>query len=241
MRGPLDRIFIWGSRLGSAVMAEAVTFAVELRDPQKNKGTGTRVARRLRAQGRVPAIVYGHKQAPQTITISRDDVWKLIKKSVHLAELKFGDATEMVLVRDVQWDHLGKEIIHLDFARVSADESIETEVRLELHGTPVGVAAGGILEVLVHSVEITCRAGSIPDFIRAEVSGLEVGGGLHVRDLVLPEGVVVNADADQLLAHVVLRAVAPEPAPAAAEEGGAEPELIGRKAEDKDKEKEETK
>lgn len=216
-------------------MAEAVTFAVEARDPQKNKGTGTRVSRRLRAQGRVPAIVYGHKQAPQPITISRDDVWRMIKKSVHLAELKLGDATEMVLVRDVQWDHLGKEIIHLDFARVSADESIETEVRLEVHGTPPGVAEGGVLEVLVHSVEVTVRANAIPDSIRLEVGGLGLNQGLHVRELVLPEGLVVNADPDLLLAHVVLRMAAPEPV---AEGTTVEPELIGRKPEDKDKKEE---
>ena len=75
----------------------------------------------------------------------------MIKKSTHLAELQLGGTTEMVLVRDVQWDHLGKEIIHLDFARVSADESIETEVRLDLRGTAPGVAEGGVLEQLVHS------------------------------------------------------------------------------------------
>jgi large subunit ribosomal protein L25 len=214
-------------------MAEAVTFAVEARDPQKNKGTGSRVSRRLRAQGRVPAIVYGHKQAPQPITISRDDVWKMVKKSVHLAELKLGDTTEMVLVRDVQWDHLGKEIIHLDFARVSADESIETEVRLDVHGTPAGIAEGGVLEVIIHSIEVTCRANAIPDSIRLEVGGLHLNQGLHVRELVLPEGVVANADPDLLLAHVVMRAAAPEPV--AAEGTPAEPEVIGRKAEEKEK------
>src|SRR4051812_12929304 len=108
-------------------MADALTIAVEPRDPAKNKGTGSRVARKLRAQGKIPAIVYGHKVDPQPITISRDDVWQMVKRATHLAQLKIGDQTEMVLVRDVQWDHLGKEIIHLDFARVSADESIATD------------------------------------------------------------------------------------------------------------------
>src|SRR4051794_7821063 len=103
-------------------MADAITLQAEPRDPQKNKGTGTRVSRRLRAQGRVPAIIYGHKQTPVPVSLARDDVWDMIKRSTHLAQVKIGDAaTEMVLVRDVQWDHLGKEIIHLDFARVSAD------------------------------------------------------------------------------------------------------------------------
>src|SRR3954468_6331248 len=150
-------------------MADTVTIQAEARDPAKNKGTGTRVARRLRARGRVPAIIYGHKQTPTPISLARDDVWQMIKRSTHLAELKVGDATEMVLVRAVQWDHLGKEIIHLDFARVSAEESIQTEVRLEVRGTPSGLAEGGILEQPFHSVSVTCRANAIPDSIRIDV------------------------------------------------------------------------
>src|SRR3954467_8617886 len=155
-------------------MAEAVKIQVEARDPQKNKGTGSRVARRMRAQGRIPAIIYGHKQAPVPISISRDHVWEMIKKSTRLAELSVGGTTEMALVRDVQWDHLGKEILHLDFARVSADESIEVEVRLEFRGTPPGLAGGGVLEQLVHTVSVTCRAIAIPEAIRVDLSNLHI-------------------------------------------------------------------
>jgi large subunit ribosomal protein L25 len=216
-------------------MADAVTIQVEARDPAKNKGTGSRVSRRLRQKGRIPAIVYGHKQAPTPISLARDDVWQMIKHATHLAQLKLGDATEMVLVRDVQWDHLGKEILHLDFARVSADETIETEVPLELHGTAPGTSEGGVLEHVVHTVKISCRAMAIPEHVRLELGGLHVGQGLHVRDLNLPEGVKALADPDLLLVHVVARAAAAEPTPAA-EPATAEPELIGRKAEDKEKE-----
>jgi large subunit ribosomal protein L25 len=214
-------------------MAEAVKIVVEARDPAKNKGTGSRVARRLRAQGRVPAIIYGHKQTPVPISVARDAVWEMIKKSTHLAELSLDGGTEMVLVRDVQWDHLGKEIIHLDFARVSAEESIETEVRLEVRGQPAGLGEGGILEQPVHTVTVTCRANAIPDSIRIDVSQLHLNQGIHVRDLTLPEGVTVNDDEDLLLLHVVSRSAAPE----AAGEGGetpSQPEVI--KPERKEKE-----
>ena len=218
-------------------MAEAVSITAQPRDPAKNKGTGSRVARRLREQGRIPAIIYGHKQTPQPISLARDDVWQMVKKATHLAQIQVGDASEMVLVREVQWDHLGKEIIHLDFARVSADESIQTTVNLVLHGTAPGVAEGGVLDQPVHQVHVTCRATAIPDAIRVELGNLHLHGGIHVRDLVLPEGVTVNDDPDLLLVHIITRAA--EPAPSAAEPGGpAEPEVIGRKAEDKDKEKE---
>ena len=224
-------------------MAEAVTITVEPRDPAKNKGTGTRAVRKLRKQGRIPAIVYGHKQTPQPITLGREDVWQMIKKSTPLATLKMGEASEMVLVRDVQWDHLGKEILHLDFARVSADESIETEVRLELHGSAPGTSEGGVLELLVHSVNVTCRAGAIPSVIRIEIGELHVNQSIHVRDLVLPEGVTVNAEPDLTILHVIIPRVVAEPVVAAVEgaAAGVEPEVIGRKPEDKDKDKDDDK
>jgi len=208
-------------------MAETVTLQVESRDPQKNQGTGTRVARRLRSRGRVPAIVYGHKQTPVPITVARDDVLLILKRSTHLAQLQIGDTTQMVLVRDIQWDHLGKEVLHLDFARVSAEESIETEVRLEVRGTPAGASEGGVLEVLVHSIKVTCRANAIPDSIRVDVSGLHLDEAAHVRDLVLPEGVTVDADPDLLLMHVVAPRAAEVAAPAI-EPGPSQPELIRR-------------
>jgi large subunit ribosomal protein L25 len=208
-------------------MADAVKIQAEARDPQKNKGTGSRVARRLRAQGRIPAIIYGHKQAVVPISLSRDSVWEMIKKSTHLAELVLGDTTEIALVREVQWDHLGKEILHLDFGRVSADETIETEVRIDVRGIAPGIAEGGVLEQLVHSVRVTCRANAIPDAIKIDVNNLHLNEAVHVKDLTgLPEGVkIVDADEDLLLVHVTSRAAAAEPAPSEAE-APVQPEVI---------------
>lgn len=214
-------------------MADAVTIQAQVRDPRKNKGTGSRVARRLRAQGRIPAIIYGHKQAPQPVSLARDDVWLMIKRSTHLAQLSLGGGSnETVLVRDVQWDHLGKEIIHLDFARVSADEAIHTTVPLELHGTAPGVGEGGVLTQVIHSIAVTCRANAIPDQIRLEVGDLHLGQGLHARDLKLPEGLTVSVDPELLLVHVVNPTAEADAAPV--EGTSTQPELIGRKAEDKD-------
>jgi len=206
-------------------MADAVKIQVEARDPAKNKGTGSRVARRLRKQGMIPAIIYGHKQTPVPISLPRATVWEMIKKSTHLAELSVGGATETVLVRDVQWDHLGKEIIHLDFARVSADESIETEVRLDYRGVAPGVSEGGSLEVVVHELSVTCRANAIPDSIKVDVSDLHMNQAVHLKDLTLPEGVTASGDPDTVLVHVVSRAIEAEPAPA---EGAdtTQPEVI---------------
>ncbi len=214
-------------------MADAVKIQAETRDPKKNKGTGSRVSRKLRKAGRIPAIIYGHKQDPLPISLTREAVWEMIKKSTHLAELNIGGTTETVLVRDVQWDHLGKEIIHLDFGRVSADESIETDVRVEIRGVPAGAAEGGMMEVLVHELRVTCRAGAIPETIRVDVSNLGLDQGIHIKDLKLPEGVTTDADPDSLVVHVVSRAEAPA-TPAEGEASTTQPEVI--KPERKEKE-----
>jgi len=214
-------------------MADAVKIAVEPRDPAKNKGTGSRVSRRLRAKGQIPAIIYGHKQPPVPISLSRETVWEMIKKSTHLAELSVGGTTETVLVRDIQWDHLGKEIIHLDFARVNAEESIETEVRLELRGTAPGANEGGVLEQPVHAVTVTCRANAIPDSIRIDVSGLHLNQSIHVRELTVPAGVTINDDPELLIVHVVSRSAQAE-ATGAEGESLTQPEVI--KPERKEKE-----
>ncbi len=216
-------------------MTESVKVRVEPRDPAKNKGTGSRVARRLRATGRVPAVIYGHKQAVVPISLGRHDVLRMIKSPGHLADLEMGGTTETVLIRDVQWDHLGKEILHLDFSRVSAEEIIETEVAIELRGQAPGVASGGILEHLVHSLSINCKAGAIPDSIKIDIGHLQIDEGVHVRDLSLPPDVTVNADPEVLLVHVVVRGAQEEVAEAEPE-SSTQPEVI--KPERKEKEKE---
>jgi large subunit ribosomal protein L25 len=219
-------------------MAEAVKIRAELRDAGKNKGTGTRVARRIRKQGRIPAIVYGHKQAPQPISIARDSIWQMLKTSTHLAELQWDGGGETVLVKDIQWDHLGKEVLHVDFARVSADEDVDAVVRLDLKGEAPGVAAGGVIEHLIHSIHVVCRASAIPDSIKIDVSNLQLNKAIHLRELTLPEGVKAKGDPEALIVHVTSRVTQAEPtAPAVEGEAaaaGVQPEVI--KPERKEKE-----
>ena len=205
-------------------MSATMTLEAQPRDPAKNKGTGSRASRRLREKGQIPAVIYGHKQANATISIARDDIWKMIKQQSHLAELKVGGAAETVMVKALQWDYLGRDIIHVDFARVDLNETIDTTVRLEIKGTPKGAAEGGTLELLTHEVRINCRAVAIPDSIKVDVSALSVGDSIHGRDLKLGEGILLKGDPDLMLLHVVAK-----PAGDAAGEGDAkkaEPEVI---------------
>jgi len=152
----------------------------------------------------------------------------LVRHGVRVVDLQLAGAKDKALIRELQWDHLGKEILHVDFARVSEEERIEVEVRLDVRGTAPGIAAGGILDQPIHTLRIECLAIRIPESIRVAVGELQIGQAIHVKDLKLPEGVVALGDADAIVVQLTQRE--DEEAAAAPIEGVAEPEVIGRKA-----------
>jgi large subunit ribosomal protein L25 len=204
-------------------MAESVTLVAESRD-----GRGTHEARRMRKQGRIPAVVYGHKEETLAVAIGRDELFKAIRQGARVVDLQAGGKTEKALIRDVQWDHLGHDILHVDFARVTADERIKIEVRIELRGTAPGVTAGGLLDQPIHNLEIECLAIAVPESIRVVINELQIGQAIHVKDLKLPDGVTTAIDPDAIVCQVAAPKVEEEAAVVAPAEQ-AEPELIGRK------------
>jgi large subunit ribosomal protein L25 len=214
-------------------MADSVTLAAA-----KREGSGTRAAERLRKQGRVPAVVYGHKEATVAVSLARDELLAALRHGARVVDLATDGSAETALIREVQWDHLGKEVLHVDFARVGKDERIHVAVRIELRGIAPGVTAGGVLDQPLHALEIECLAIRIPESIRVNVGELQMDGAIHVRDLHLPEGVVALTDADAVVVHVTAKQAEPEAAAAAPAAGGAEPEVIGRKAGEEEGEEE---
>ncbi len=191
---------------------------------------GSRANKRLRDTGKVPGVVYGHKEAVVPVTLPKKELVTHLNKGAHLFELGVDGKSETVLVKEVQYDHLGAELIHVDFARVSLDETVDVTVPLELKGEPKGEADGGVLQQIISELEITCRVTDIPDIIRHNVSEMALNDVLHIKDLKLPEGVKCNQDEDLIVATV--KEVQEEVAAPAAEEGAAEPEVIGRKPEE---------
>jgi large subunit ribosomal protein L25 len=185
------------------------------------------VARRLRSQGQVPAVIYGHKEATVQVTVPGEELLRAIRHGSRLIELKQSDKSETALIREVQWDPLGHDILHVDFARVAADEKVSLPVPIVLRGTSPGVVAGGNLVQLVHTLMVECLVTSIPESIRVSVAELQIDQVLHVRDLKLPEGVAVKDDPETILVQVVHKALEAEAAPPPGEQ--AEPEIIGRK------------
>jgi len=130
----------------------------------------------------------------------------------------------------VQYDHLGAEVLHVDFARVSLDEKVEVTVPLELKGEPKGAEEGGVLQQIISQLQIECLVTDIPDMIRHNVTEMKLNDVLHIRDLKLPDGVKVLQDEDLIVATV--KEIIEEVAAPAVEEGPAEPEVIGRKPEE---------
>jgi large subunit ribosomal protein L25 len=213
-------------------MAEAVTL-----DVQERKGNGTRQARRLRKSGQVPAVLYGHKEATVSVVLKAEDIARAIRHGARVVDLKLGGKLEKALIRDLQWDPLGHDIWHVDFARVSAEERITIEVRIELRGAAPGVAAGGVVVQSIHNLTVECPVISVPESIRVAVNELQLDGVIQVKQLQMPPGVIVKNDPDAIVVSCVPKAIEAEPAPAAAAAvpgapEKAEPEVIGRKVEE---------
>ena len=204
-------------------MAETVTLVAKPRST-----TGTHEARRMRKGGSIPAIVYGHKEATVSLTVNRDELRKAIRLGARVVDLQTEGKVEKALIRELQWDHLGHEIMHVDFARVAADERIKIEVRIELRGTAAGVTAGGVLDQPIHSLVVECLAIAVPESIRVGIAEMQIGTAIHVKDLKLPEGVTTAVDPEAIVVQVAAPKTDEEAVTTPVAEQ-AEPELIGRK------------
>ncbi|MEO9594206.1 50S ribosomal protein L25 [Rhodopirellula bahusiensis] len=190
----------------------------------KRESTGTAATRRLRRDGHVPAVLYGHGEANEHLAVPSAQVKGLLRhhsKTVQLA----GDVDETALVSDMQWDPLGIEVLHMDLIRVNLKEKVELGVPIVLHGEAVGVREGGMLLENVHEVEIRCSAGSIPDHLVLEVAELGVGEHKTAGDLTLPEGVELVTDGDVVIAHIEAQR---DEEIAEAGDALAEPEVISK-------------
>ena len=214
-------------------MAEA--FVLEV---QERKTSGTNAAKQIRKKGLVPAVIYGHGERTDSLSVPGDTLHKAIRQGVRIFDVTVNGTAQKALLREVQWDPLGHEVLHADFYRVSADETVTLEVRVELRGTAPGVTAGGVLVQQIHSLSVECLIINIPESIRVPITELQIDQAIHVRELKLPEGVKVKNDPEAILVQVskkVEEVVAPVAAPAVE---GAEPEVIGRVKEEEPAEEE---
>ena len=201
---------------------------------RKREKLGTAECRRLRRQNVIPGNIYGHRQDPLPIAVAEEDLKAAIASGHHVVDLEMDGSTESAIFREVQWDTFGIKIHHFDLLRVDADERVEVEVTVELKGTAPGVLNGGVAEHHLRTLTVECPAVQIPDSIQVRISSLDIGQGIHVNDLELPEGMVVLDNPEELIVQVIQ----PVEAPAIEEETAAptEPEVIREKRESAEKE-----
>lgn len=199
---------------------------------QRRTTLGKGGARKARAAGDIPGILYGHGETPIPVSIgAREFQLAMLKHkgSNPLVTLKVDGSDFTALVRDAQFDPLSRKVVHLDFQHISLTETIEVEVAVRLTGLAVGVKdGGGIIEHITRSVEVRCLPTTIPSSIDVDVSALDIGDSVHVRDLVVAN-VEILSDPDATVATVVPPTVAEEkPAEEAAAAATAEPEVIAK-------------
>src|SRR6266576_5210911 len=205
-------------------------------EPRTNVGRSA--VRQLRARGLIPAVIYGGKDKPQPLQVAARDINTLMSHASGenvLVELEItGDgSTRTALVQEVQHSPVGGEIRHVDFHAISMDQMIQAEVPLEAMGTAVGVKTfGGLLEQSLRALAIECLPADLPDRITVDVSQLNIGDSIHVRDIQLPSGVTAKVQSDLTAFSVVAPVVEEEPIVAEAEAAAAGPEVITEKKEE---------
>ncbi|MBX9580048.1 MAG: 50S ribosomal protein L25 [Gemmataceae bacterium] len=214
-------------------MAETVKLTA-----QPRTGSGSRAAAKLRKRGLVPGVVYGHKEANVSVTVDADELDRAIRvKHARVLDLQLDGKSETVLIRELQWDYLGKEMLHIDFARVSATDRVKVTVPVELRNSPKATG-GAVLDQPLHTLHVECSPAQIPEAIRIDLTNLTLDKPIHVRDLTLPEGVTVLESPDAMVVHLKMPGAEPT-APTAPAEPGAGPEVIKKekKTEDEDEKK----
>jgi large subunit ribosomal protein L25 len=194
--------------------------------------TGKGVARKLRAAGKVPGVVYGHHREPQGLALDTRDLERLLERIVAAStviDLEIDGTARKTLIREVQRDPIRRSIIHIDFQELVAGEMVRVQVRISFEGTPAGVRAdGGIFEELLHEIEVEAEPANIPEEIAVDVSGLTIGHSLHVSDLRLPTGVelVTDPEITICICSAPRAEEAAVPTGVEPEAAAAEPELI---------------
>jgi len=217
----------------------------------RREGIGKGNARRLRRAGKVPAILYGGA-SPINVSVIPRDIYRIIhghEGSTQLLKVSFADSGEsrMVIIRDIQYDPVSEDLVHVDLQEVAMDRPIQVSVAVHHVGEAVGVKdTFGILEMILREVQVSCLPGNIPAVLDADVSGLHIGDVLTVKDLKAPDGVRILNDPNQAVATVAPPAAEEVAAPGAvaaeaAVAAPAEPEVLTERKPKDEKEGDEKK
>jgi large subunit ribosomal protein L25 len=196
---------------------------VELRE-----GRGKGVARKLRATGRIPGVCYRRNAEPLAVSLDPSELDRVLRKASSgintLLDLKVAGGGDFdgrqVLIKELQRNPISGAYLHADLYAVDLKQTIHVSIPIQIKGSAIGVTlGGGILDHATRELDVECLPDAIPEEIAVDVSELETGDSIHVRDLVVPEGATILNDPDVSIVSVVAPAVAEEEAPVEAEEG----------------------
>ncbi|MDZ4828983.1 MAG: 50S ribosomal protein L25 [Phycisphaerae bacterium] len=197
---------------------------------------GSRYAKRLRAAGGLPAVIYGHGAEPKSVTLNEKATLTALKHGSHVVNVKIENgATETCLVKDLQFGYLGDNVIHVDLARVNLDEVVTVNVSMHFVGTPeMAKKAGHIVTHDYATLEVRCKVRDIPEEVRVDLSMAMSGMTLTLADIKLPAGVNSVLPPETVICRIqmVLEEASGEAAPAPAEATSA-PEVLTAKKDEK--------
>lgn len=194
---------------------------------QTRERIGTRYARRLRDAGRLPAVIYGHGEGSASVSVDATKFRDILEGHEHLVEVLTDGQSQPCLIKEVQWDHLGRWPVHVDLTRVNLEEEVQVEVEIVLRGEPKALdTPGAVLSQPLNILTVTCKANNIPDNIRHDIGELTLDDTITVADLTLPEGVTAVDDPETAVAQITIVAELPEEEEL--EATGNEPEVIGK-------------
>jgi large subunit ribosomal protein L25 len=193
-------------------------------------------ARRLRRDGKIPAILYGPKVQPLPLELNKKDFSTRVAglEGSHLVKLKSSSSTladKVALVKAMQYHPITGEVMHADFYEVDLTAKIEVSVPLHFVGKAAGVVRGGILQPIVREIQVECLPMDIPQFFNVDVSALDIGDSVHIEELPMPEGVTAVYDSSFTLVTVATPTVEEAPTAAGAMPEGAEPAAVEEKKE----------
>jgi len=166
---------------------------------EKRESTGTHSANKVRRRGRIPAVLYGHKKEAVPITLDAHNLVQGVEHGYRVVELELNNDKETAMFKDLQYDFLGKNIVHVDLIRVDVTERVTVSVPIVIKGTAKGTEEGGVLEEVSDSIEVESRVTDIPDSIVVNVSELEIGDNIYAKDVQLPDNIKMISEPDHLL------------------------------------------
>ncbi len=189
----------------------------------------------LRAGGMLPAVIYGHKEKPEHVALSRRDLLFALEQGSYVISLEVGGQTSQYLLKEIQYDHLQQHPQHVDLMRVTQDETVTIQAVLDFRGTPAGAQLGGTFRIAMKTLPVDCQVKAIPDAIRVDISHLGINESIYAGDVRLPDGTSYKGDPRAVVATLAGKrgmTAAELDAEEGAADGPDEPEVIGRTAKD---------